>query len=97
MKDALEQRWRVRVPAKHNVIPWLIEYASLLLNRFEVSRDGKTAYERCKGKVAKTLGIEFGEAVWWRKKPAGTAAKLASGRVEDQDSSTKTCRRTLGL
>ena len=37
----------------------------------EVSHDGKTAYERCKGKSAKVLGIEFGEAVMWKRKPSG--------------------------
>lgn len=60
-------------------MPWLIEYASFLLNRFEVGHDGKTSWERCKGKRAKTLGIEFGEAVLWRRKPLGGAlAKLTS-------------------
>ena len=35
-----------------------------------VPLDGKTAYERLKGKRAKTLGIEFGEGVHWRMKQA---------------------------
>ena len=32
-----------------------------LINRLEVGKDGKTAYERVKGKVASVLGLEFGE------------------------------------
>ena len=40
-------------------MPWLIEYASVLLNRFEVGRDGRSAYERSKGKVSKFIGVEF--------------------------------------
>ena len=64
MKGALESRWGVTIEAKHPMIAWMVEYASYLLNRFEVGNDGKTAYERCKGKRAKVHGVEFGEAVW---------------------------------
>ncbi len=36
------------------------EYSMYLVSRLEASKDGKTAYERCKGKQAKVLGLEFG-------------------------------------
>jgi hypothetical protein len=42
-----------------------MEWAALVLNRYEVGKDGKTPYERCKGKKATTMGLEFGEAVLW--------------------------------
>jgi hypothetical protein len=71
--DAVETRWKVKIPADHPIICFLIEYAGFLLNRFEVGHDGKTAFERSKGKKAKTLGIEFGEAVLWKRKPSGGA------------------------
>ena len=71
--DALETRWGVKIPVYHPVICYLIDYASFLLNRFEVGHDGKKNYERCKGKRAKTLGIEFGEATFWRRKLVGGA------------------------
>jgi len=73
LKDALEARWKVKIKAADAVIPWLMEWSAYLLNRFEVGHDGKTAYERCAGKKAKSLGLEFGEAVLWRKKPVGGA------------------------
>lgn len=73
MKDALEAKWKVKIPAASAVIPWLMEYSAYLLNRFEVGHDGKTAYERCKGKKARSAGIEFGEAIMWRRKPTGGA------------------------
>eukprot|EP00974_Lingulodinium_polyedra_P004404 411738-Lingulodinium_polyedra.AAC.1 len=37
----------------------------------EVGHDGKTAYERCKGKSAKVQGVEFGEGVRWKRRPVG--------------------------
>ncbi len=51
----------------------------MLLNRFEVGKDGKTAYERCKAKKARTLGLEFGEAIQSKRHPmTGRLAKLTS-------------------
>jgi hypothetical protein len=38
------------------VVPWLVEYAAVLTNRFEVGKDGKTSFERNKGRAARTLG-----------------------------------------
>ena len=50
---------------------WLCEYASVLLNRFEVGKDGMTAFERNKRKKAKAVCLEVGEAVLWKRKPFG--------------------------
>ena len=61
-EEPVEERWKVELPVKHAVVPWMVEYAALLLNRFEVVHDGRTAYERLKGKRAKCLGVDFGEA-----------------------------------
>ena len=73
LKSCLEERWSCKIPARHPIMPWLIEYASVLLNRFEVGRDGRSAYERSKGKVSKFIGVEFGEAVHWKRKAVGGA------------------------
>ena len=57
----------------------MVEYVSYLVNRCKVGHHGKTAYERCKGKRAKINGIEFWEAVWWkRKREGGGPGKLTS-------------------
>ena len=71
LKSAVESRWGVKIGARHSIVPWLVEYAAVLLNRFEVGRDGRTAFERSKGRKARTLGLEFGEAVLWKRKPVG--------------------------
>ena len=79
LKLAVEQRWGALLPARHCAMPWLVEYATYLLSRFEVGQDGKTAYERLKGKQARTLGVDFGEAILWRSRlPSGTLGKLPS-------------------
>ena len=79
MKSALDERLGISINAGSNILPWLIEYASVLLNRYMVGKDGKTAYERLKGKASKMLGFEFGETVNFRRMaPPGRLAKLDS-------------------
>jgi len=57
----------------------MVGYSSLLLNRFEVGADGKTNYERLKGKQAKTNGLEFGEGLLFKMKAKREGiGKLAS-------------------
>ena len=60
------------------ILTWMIEFASVLINRYLVGKDGKTAYERLKGKAAK-MGIGFAETVMFRRVPLpGKMAKLES-------------------
>ena len=83
LKDALEERMSTKLEPKHPVLPWLVEWAAMVLNRFEVGKDGWTPYERSKGKKARTLGLEFGEAVLWKRKPVGNHLGKLSCLWED--------------
>ena len=49
---AFEGRIGRKVNAKKPIVTFMLEYASYLLNRRAVGKDGKTAYERCKGNKA---------------------------------------------
>ena len=42
-----------------------------LVSRAEVGADGKTGYERCKGKMAMLPGMKFGEGVMWKRRRQG--------------------------
>jgi len=78
LRSALETRIRAKVPSEHAVMSWMTEYAAVVLNRYEVGKDGKTAYERNRNKRSKAMGLEFGEAVLWRRRPVGNnLAKLS--------------------
>ena len=44
-----------------DIISWMIEFAVVLVNRFEVGHDGKTPSERSWRKKSRMLGLEFGE------------------------------------
>ena len=83
LRSCLEDKWSVKLNSKHAVIPWIMEHAAYVLNRFEVGHDGRTAQERCKGKPAKVAGVQFGEAVLWRRKAIGKALGKLSLLWED--------------
>jgi len=67
----------VKLGIGHPVWSWMAEYAAFLLTRFEVGTDGRTAYERMKGKKAKVQGMEFAEGILWkRRREGGPLGKL---------------------
>ena len=72
----LESRLGRSIDAKEPVVTYMPEYAAYLLNRLDVGKDGKAAYERCKGKKATVLGIEFGEKVLYKLRPESKQAKI---------------------
>ena len=65
-RSALDQNVNTDIGAESSTLTWMIEFASVLINRHLVGKDGKTAYERLKGKAAKMLGIGFAETVMFR-------------------------------
>ena len=76
LKSSFDERMKVKVDIQHPVITWLCDYAAYIMNRLEVGADGKTAYERTKGKQADVAGLEFGELVLWKHPPATRMQKL---------------------
>ena len=49
----------------HPMMAWLPEHSGFLLSRFQVAADGKTAYERLKGKEWRGELMDFGEKVMY--------------------------------
>lgn len=80
LKSALDERVGVRIDVRHPVLTWLCEYAGYLMNRLEVASDGKTAYERNKGKPTEVLGLEFGEKVLWKFRGKGNKMEKINAR-----------------
>ena len=76
LKSQLDERYMTRISAEYPIVIWMCDYASYLLTRLGVGRDGKTATERSKGKKASVLGVDFGEKVMWKGRPAGAMQKL---------------------
>ena len=56
------------------IIGWLIIHSAETINRFAIGQDGKTSYERWKGKKYQVRMAEFGERVL-SLKPGSTGKK----------------------
>ena len=74
----LEERIGRDIDARERIIAFIPEYAAYLTNRLHKWMDGKTAYERTRGKKPRVLGIEFGERVLYFLKKEDKMAKISA-------------------
>ena len=63
LRSALQQNLQQPIDRNHIVITWLVKYASTLITMFHVGKDGKTTYQRRKGKIIHPIFAEFCEKV----------------------------------
>ena len=63
IKSALEARVGSRIGSTRAIVLWMIEVAAFTANHYAVGEDGKSAYERLKGKRSKVAVAEFGESI----------------------------------
>ena len=68
--------------AKEKIVAWIPEYAAYLLNRLHRAKDGKTVYERVRGKDMSVPGIEFAERVMYKLKQKNKLRKLKARWTE---------------
>jgi len=58
---------------------WMVEHGAEVLNRYHVGKDGRTPYERLRGKRYKGEAIEFGRTVFHRH-----AGKVQGGSMQSR-------------
>ena len=75
IRDGLEARYQQKVAGDHMCMAWLARHAGGVKSRLQVGPDGKTAYERLKGKKFGREWVEFGECVWFLLQSFGCAAR----------------------
>jgi len=66
LKFALEYRIGATVPPAHPVLTWLVELAGLLLRRYHVDTEGRTAYEKLRGRKVRRPMAEFEKRIVYR-------------------------------
>ena len=66
-KDMLESKAGQKIPTDAVILQWLVRWAAMLHSRYRVGADGKTAYERQRGRKCKQEVVPFGEKVYYRK------------------------------
>ena len=82
VRHGLEMRLGMKISGKHPVVCWLNEHAGDLLSKYQVGEDGKTGYQRLKGKKYRGEEVEFGEKVHYRLKRGARQEKLMSRWAE---------------
>ena len=93
-KLALERRLGQRVPDDSVTMQWLVEWAATMHRRYKVGTDGRTAFQRIRGKTADRAIAEFGERVLGQELRAGddqrdnTEARYEEGAVMGIDERT---------
>ena len=78
LKLALEARISEKVAETSDVVPWMIRHAAMLLNIGQRGDDGRTAWERVKGRRFNREIPEFGERVMYLKPDSLGKDKLDS-------------------
>ena len=66
IKYALEEQIGMQVPSDHNLLTWMVHFASESYNRFHVGSDGRTPKERVIGRKGGAPIARFGESVWYK-------------------------------
>ena len=59
-KAQIEEKAKIELKAEDNIIPWLIRWAAMNASRFLVGKDGRTGYERRRGRKCKLHSLPIG-------------------------------------
>ena len=65
IKSSLEQRYGEKLAPTHMSVPWLVRHSAELIDRYSIGHDGRTNYQRRKGKKFGTNTVEFAEAIMY--------------------------------
>ena len=55
----MEARYGAKLGGDHCAIPWLVRHAAALIVRYQIGKDGKTAWKRLRGKDFKREVTDF--------------------------------------
>ena len=67
LKQQLEDKAKMKLKGDEDVVQWMARWAAMLVSRYLVGKDGRTGYERRKGRQCRLVYIPFGELVWYRE------------------------------
>ena len=66
-KDQIEKRAGIKLEAKDVILLWIIRWAAMAYSRYKIGDDGKSAYERQKGRKCRLEVVPIGESVWYKR------------------------------
>ena len=78
-KLSFESRIKTRLACGHPLIAWLVEHCADVLNRYNIGADGRTPYQRLKGRKFVGHMLEFGSSVMFR-----VSGKVLGGVMQER-------------
>ena len=82
-KDMIEDKTGQEIESDCVVMLWLVRWAAMLYSRFKIGTDGKTSYERQKGRKRRQEVIPFAEKVLYKKlKESGIRKQILESQWE---------------
>ena len=67
-----------KIPLDANIIPRIVRRAAICYSRYAVGEDGRTAYERLRGRTRRATVVPMGEKVWYKQLGGGGDRKNKS-------------------
>ena len=67
LKEQLEHEADVELEGDEPITLWMIRWAAMNVSRYMVGSDGRTGYERRRGRKCKLQVVCFGEKVWYKR------------------------------
>ncbi len=65
-KDHVEAKCGISLPRDSPLIPWIVLHAGRVITSYKIQKDGRTAFERLRGKRARTNAIPIGEKILYQ-------------------------------
>ena len=65
LKLLLKHKINREIANHERIMAWLIRWAAMSMSRFQKGRDGKTPYQRQKGRTCELEVVPFGEKVFY--------------------------------
>ena len=62
----MESNLQIKIGTREPILQWAVRWAAMLVTRYLVGKDGRTAQERKRGRPCKSPLAEFGETVWYK-------------------------------
>ena len=78
-KLQIEKNANIKLESDSPIMQWGVRLAAINQTRYAVGIDGKTAYERLKGKRCKAEGCHLGECVWYKEFEGWSPARQQNG------------------
>merc|ERR1711871_237410 len=67
LKYQIENKAQMRLEEAPEAALWMIRWAAMMASRFLIGKDGRTAYERRRGRKCKIPTVPFGETVRYKE------------------------------